>query len=74
MRTHSHESCNVSITISSVLSVYSVDQNSPQFVMGILEDGGLIEHVKKSLKVNQWGISHFSIDEERQEEARDFIR
>ena len=25
----------------------------PQFVMGILEDGGLIPHVKKSLKQNQ---------------------
>jgi 3-isopropylmalate dehydratase small subunit len=24
----------------------------PQFVMGILEDGGLIQHVKKSLKHN----------------------
>ena len=25
----------------------------PQFVMGILEDGGLIQHVKKSLKLKQ---------------------
>ena len=25
----------------------------PEFVMGILEDGGLIQHVKKSLKLNQ---------------------